>query len=54
VGAGALTTNGAVKITPDAARKLAGDGLFDPSDGRPAFAPNHAAGGEAVVLAAEA
>jgi hypothetical protein len=46
--AGALTTNGAVKITsaaPDAARTLAGSGLADRSDDSPARAPNHAAGG---------
>jgi hypothetical protein len=57
VGAGALTTNGAVKITsaaPDAARTLAGSGLADRSDDSPARAPNHAAGAEAVVQAAEA
>jgi hypothetical protein len=48
VGAGALTTNGAVKITsaaPDTARTLAGSGLADRSDDSPARAPNHAAGG---------
>jgi hypothetical protein len=48
VGEGALTTNGAVKITsaaPDAARTLAGSGLADSSDDSPARAPNHAAGG---------
>jgi hypothetical protein len=47
VGAGALTTNGAVKITsavPDAAHTLAGSGLTDRSDDSPACAPNHAAG----------
>jgi hypothetical protein len=51
VGAGALTTNGAVKITsgaaPDAARTLAGSGLAngDRSDVSPARAPSHASGG---------
>jgi hypothetical protein len=57
VGARALTTNGALKITsaaPDAARTLAGSGLADHSDDSPSCAPNHAAGAEAVVLAAEA
>jgi hypothetical protein len=49
VGAGALTTNGALKVTsaaPDAARTLASDGLADSSDYNPACAPNHDAGGE--------
>jgi hypothetical protein len=48
VGAGTLTTNGAVKVTstaPDAARTLAGDGLANRSDDSTACAPNHAAGG---------
>jgi hypothetical protein len=57
MGAGALTTHGAVKVTstaPDAARTLAGDGLADRSDDSPACTPNHAARAEAVVLAAEA
>jgi hypothetical protein len=48
VGAGALTTNGVVKITsaaPDAARTLAGRGLTDCADDSPSPAPNHAAGG---------
>jgi hypothetical protein len=48
VGAGALPTNGALKVTsaaPDAARTLAGDGLADYSDDSPTCAPNHAAGG---------
>jgi hypothetical protein len=47
-GAGALTSNGAVKITsgaPDAARTLAGSGLADRFNDSPAGAPNHAAGG---------
>jgi hypothetical protein len=50
VGTGALTTNGAL----DAARTLAGSALADHSDDSPACAPNHAAGAEAVVLAAVA
>ena len=55
VGAGALTTNGAVNITsavPDAARTLAGSGLADRSDNSLLARPTMLLGAEAVVLAA--